>query len=685
MAGSGPLPPAGPDPLEGFWAPDGPLARTLTGYEPRPQQAAMARAVAQALDHDRTLLVEAGTGTGKTLAYLIPAVLSGKKVIVSTGTKALQDQLATHDVPMIEAALDRRLNWCVMKGRENYLCLYRHDQERAAHAARPVDTGDAMGWSRGSPAPLDAIARWSEITETGDRVELPWLGDDDPLWRSLSVTAEQCLGTACPRFEPCFLTQLKRRAAQADVVIVNHALFFADLALAGRASGSILPHHTAVICDEAHGLEDVAASHWGVTLSRARVLDLLADLRREPMVEAQAIDLPAWSRTLDRLRAATERAFDVLRASGGPNASARTRWMPEASHAGVAAGAELVDRLVVAAERMREWAARAEGWTRLAERVSAVAADARVLWRAEDPSYVYFVEPAPSNPKLTASPLDVSDLLRSALFGREAPRILTSATLTVCGEYAYLKSRIGIDEADELVLASPFDYAAQTLLYVPVHLPHPRDLQFPDAAADEIVRVVAASGGRAFLLFTSRRMLDAVHERCRARMDYLVLKQGEAPRMTLIERFKVEAPAVLFATMGFWQGIDVPGEALSCVVLDKLPFAPPDDPLVQARLNALRRRGEDPFTAYQLPAAAMWLKQGMGRLIRTRRDRGAICVLDARLVASWYGAFFLDSLPPSPVTTRFADLERFYAVEREAADDSSKLCYPQPREPGAVE
>ncbi len=645
----------GPDPFERFWAPDGPLARVLSGFEQRPQQVVMARAVARALEDGRTLLVEAGTGTGKTLAYLVPAVFSGKKVIVSTGTKALQDQLASHDLPIIEAALDRTLDWCVMKGRDNYLCLYRHDQ-----------MGEQTGLLGERRSPLEAVARWRETTETGDRAELTWLADDDPLWKSLSVTAEQCLGTACPQFEPCFLTRLKRRAARADVVIVNHALFFADLALGGRASGAILPHHTAVIFDEAHGLEDVAANHWGVTVSRFRLFDLLADLGREPIVAGGRLAESAWRRLLDELRVATERAFDALRAFQEAAGAGRSRWSPDACDAGASAGLDLLDRLSAVGAQAREQAAHGPGWERLAERTGAMAADVRFLWRAEDPAYVFWVEPAAANLRLTASPLDVSGLLRDALFARETVCVLTSATLATGGHYDYLRARLGIDHADEVVLQSPFDYATQTLLYIPVHLPRPRDPEFPRAASDEILRIAAASGGRAFLLFTSRRMLDLAYSLCASRLDCAVFKQGDAPRMTLIERFKAQTPSVLFATMGFWQGIDIEGDALSCVVLDKLPFAPPDDPLIQARLDALRRRGEDPFTAYQLPSAAMWLKQGMGRLIRSRRDRGAICVLDVRLLASRYGAYFLESLPPSPVTTRYEDVITFFSSEQRA-------------------
>lgn len=639
------------DRVERFWAADGPLARTLPGFERRAQQEAMARAVAEALDSGATLLVEAGTGTGKSLAYLVPAVFSGRKVVVSTGTKALQDQLAEHDLPIVEAALGASVSWCVMKGRQNYLCLLRHEQ------AEPSLLG-------GARATLEAITAWRETTETGDRAELAWMAEDDPIWASLSVSAEQCLGAACPRADPCFLTRMKRRAAAADVVIVNHALFFADLALGGHAAGSLLPHHTAIVFDEAHGLEEAAAAHWGVTISRARLLDLIADLRREPLPAdpgsgqgPSAADAAAWHRTVDALSAAAERTCEALRRTTASTAG-RVRWSPDGGPVD-AGGAELLDRLAAVADQLGGWAASAEGWTRLGERIAGIGADVRFLWRAEDPSYVFWIEPG-NNPRLTAAPLDVSALLRDALFSRETACVLTSATLAAGGGYAYIKSRLGIDAADELIVPSPFDYARQTLLYIAAHLPPPRDPAFATAAADEIVRLIAASRGRAFLLFTSRRMLDLAYGLCRSRLDYPLLKQGDAPRMALIERFKAHPSSVLFGTMGFWQGIDVAGEALSCVVLDKLPFAPPDDPLVEARLEALRRRGHDPFTAYQLPTAAMWLKQGMGRLIRSRSDRGVVAVLDSRLLTHRYGAFFLESLPPSPITTRLEDVERFF-------------------------
>lgn|SRR5574341_1525230 len=635
------------DAVEAAWQPGGALARVMPDFEPRPQQAAMARAVADALDADRTVLVEAGTGTGKTLAYLMPAVLSNKKVVISTGTRALQDQLAERELPLVERALGRSVDWCVLKGRENYVCVYRLD-----------DAATGPGRSL-LPEAIDAIRRWAANTDTGDRAELAWLADDDPLWPSVSVTAEQCLGSACPRYEPCFLTRVKRRAARADLVIVNHALFFADLAAGPHASGSIVPHHTAVIFDEAHGLEEVATSHWGVSVSRHRVRDLLADLRREPLPGGEASGRATLAEAADRVQAAAERAFDALRAVAGPDV-ARWRWAPDHAERAASSGLDLLSRLGDLQQGIEALGARGEGWARLAERVAALCRDARFLWRAEDPAYVFWIEANGALVRLSASPLDVSSILRETLFSSGRPCVLTSATLTAGRSFGYLKTRLGIDDSDELALASPFDYRAQALVYVPRDVPLPRDPRFIDAVADEVVRIVAASRGRAFVLFTSHRALDRVAQSCRARLDYPVLKQGAAPRMALIERFKAE-PSVLFATMGFWQGIDVPGEALSCVVLDKLPFAPPDDPIVQARTRALESDGLDPFGAYQLPAAAIWLKQGFGRLIRSRRDRGVIAILDRRLVTHGYGRFFLDSLPPAPVTISFADVERFFA------------------------
>jgi ATP-dependent DNA helicase DinG len=361
----------------------------------------------------------------------------------------------------------------------------------------------------------------------------------------------------------------------------------------------------------------------------------------------------------DRVQAAAERAFDALRAVAGPDA-ARWRWAPDHAERAASSGLDVLSRLGDLQRGIEALGARGEGWARLAERVAALCRDARFLWRAEDPAYVFWIEANGALVRLSASPLDVSSMLRETLFSSGRPCVLTSATLTAGGSFGYLKTRLGIDAADELALASPFDYRAQALVYVPCDVPLPRDPRFIDAVADEVVRIVAASRGRAFVLFTSHRALDRVAHSCRARLGYPVLKQGAAPRMALIERFKAE-PSVLFATMGFWQGIDVPGDALSCVVLDKLPFAPPDDPIVQARTRALESDGLDPFGAYQLPAAAIWLKQGFGRLIRSRRDRGVIAILDRRLITHGYGRFFLDSLPPAPVTSFFADVERFFA------------------------
>jgi ATP-dependent DNA helicase DinG len=606
----------------------------------------MARAVADALTNDRTLLVEAGTGTGKTLAYLIPAILSGTKVVISTGTRALQDQLAAHDVPLVERALGRAVDWCVLKGRDNYVCLYRLE-----------DAGAVSSQSSLRDSSIEAIRTWASETESGDRAELDWLGDDDPLWTRVSVTAEQCLGASCPRYEPCFLTKIKRRAARADLVIVNHALFFADLAAGSHGSGSIVPRHAAVIFDEAHVIEDVATAHWGVSVSRHRVRDLLADLRREPLPD----DAPsaAFHATLDRVHAAADRAFDALRAASGADAATRARWIPDHAERAAGAGLDLLARVAECGESLDGLSGRSDGWARLAERVGALARDAKFLWRAEDPAFVFWIEANGASVRLSASPLDVSSILRETLFSSGAPCVLTSATLTAGGSFQYVRSRLGIDHADELPLASPFDFATQALLYVPAAFPLPRDPDFVEAVADEVVRLVSASRGRAFILFTSRRMLERVSDSCRRRLEYPMLRQGESPRLVLIQRFKAE-PSVLFATMGFWQGIDVPGDALSCVVLDKLPFAPPDDPVVEARAAALKAEGLDPFSTYQLPTAAIWLKQGFGRLIRSRRDRGVIAILDRRLLTHRYGRFFLDSLPPAPVTTSFVDVERFF-------------------------
>jgi ATP-dependent DNA helicase DinG len=645
--------------VERVWGANGPLGRALPGFEPRPQQIAMAGAVADALANDRTLLVEAGTGTGKTLAYLIPAVLSGTKVVVSTGTRALQDQLAGHDVPLVERALGRAVDWCVLKGRENYVCLYRLD-----------DSEGTAGHSALQDPSLQAIRTWASETETGDRAELDWLGDDDPVWARASVTAEQCLGASCPRYEPCFLTKIKRRAARADLVIVNHALFFADLAAGSHGSGSIVPRHAAVIFDEAHVIEDVATAHWGVSVSRHRVRDLLADLRREPLPE----DAPsaAFHGALDRVYAAADRAFDALRAASGADAATRMRWIPDHAERAAGVGLDLLARVAEFRESLDGLSGRSDGWARLAERVGALARDTRFLWRAEDPAFVFWIEANGASVRLSASPLDVSSILRETLFSSGAPCVLTSATLTAGGSFEYVRSRLGIDHADELALASPFDFATQALLYVPDAFPLPRDPDFVDAAADQVVRLVTASRGRAFILFTSRRMLERVSDSCRRRLGYPVLRQGEAPRMVLIQRFKAE-PSVLFATMGFWQGIDVPGDALSCVVLDKLPFAPPDDPVVEARTAALKTQGFDPFATYQLPTAAIWLKQGFGRLIRSRRDRGVIAILDRRLLTHRYGRFFLDSLPPAPVTTSFVDVEQFFASREEGLPPNDPL------------
>jgi ATP-dependent DNA helicase DinG len=666
-----------------FFAPGGPLARVVAGYEPRPGQQQMALAVAGLLTSGGTLLAEAGTGTGKTLAYLIPALLSGQRVLVSTGTKNLQEQIFFKDLPALQQAMPVPFTVTMMKGRSNYLCLHRFalyrdgidgntSVPRHGHASMPrlIESGDRVL--------LPVIDQWSKTTTTGDRAELRDVPEDLPFWKDIAADAETCLGSDCPRYGDCFVTLMRQRAAESDVVIVNHHLLCADAAVRHGNYGEVIPSSPTLVVDEAHQLEDVATQYFGLSFSNFRIDDLLRDGTRLMTTRPFGERSDEIHRMLARIGDCARTFFSSIalaRTGRGAAVESRARYDAEAmadhfEDGMTLAGAleELEAALAVANRRgagseqpAAEPAAPGnEAASALQRRAGELRHDLRRLMRADDGDYVYFLETRGRGVFLRAAPIDVSRLVQDAVLDRFRSVVLTSATLAVDASFDYVKSRLGIKDSDELRVASEFDYARQALLYLPRRMPPPKAPGFAEAAARETIEILRRSRGRAFVLFTSYAVLRTVQQFVEMALPYPILVQGSAPRSVLIEEFRSTANAVLLATSSFWQGVDVVGEALSCVIVDKLPFASPGDPVTAARIDALKAGGGDAFSDYQVPLAILNLQQGLGRLIRHRTDRGVLAVLDPRLKTMGYGRRFLASLPPAPVTHDIDEVARFF-------------------------
>jgi ATP-dependent DNA helicase DinG len=641
------MPPADTLTVRRFFSRTGLLSRCHPGYEFRPGQLEMAEAVEAALAEKRHLIAEAGTGTGKTLAYLVPAILSGKRVVISTGTKNLQEQLFYKDVPFLQKHLGRNLQVCYMKGRNNYACRQKiYDAEKDAALEGLEEVAD-----------FEIIRNWEKTTETGDRAEIKTLPENTSAWAKIDARRDLCSGKKCPQFERCFLTLMHQRAHESDIIIVNHHLFFADLSVKEEDSAGIIPEYGAVVLDEAHEIEDIAGQYFGISISNYQFDELKRDITA--IAQRKSFGSHELDRILISVGDAATRFFSIFGSSSG-----RTGFREheaflenyEEQYSDVLHGLELISAHLQLIKNAPEEV------IPLFTRCAALARNLEVWMAGNDRRLVYWVERRGRGCFLQATPIDVSQILAGKLFNSVETVVLTSATLAVAGNFDYSSKRLGLDSARELVVPGHFDYPSQALFYVPQHLPDPRNPAFVRDASDEIARILRASRGRAFVLFTSYQQMRTVHDRVSFEIEYPTLLQGTGPRSALLEEFRSTRNCVLFATSSFWQGVDVPGEQLSCVIIDKLPFAVPNDPVVEARIRAIREDGGNAFYEYQIPQAALALKQGFGRLIRSRNDRGVLVLLDNRISKQRYGQVFFDSLPNYRFTTEFNDVESFFDV-----------------------
>jgi ATP-dependent DNA helicase DinG len=615
----------------------GPLARALPGYAYRPEQAAMAKAVGLALARLEPLIVEAGTGTGKTFAYLVPALLSGRSVIISTGTRTLQDQLFRRDVPLLAKALGLPVKIALLKGRANYLC--RHRMELA------TQQGSLLGDERNATRVLARVSRWAATTKAGDLSELTDLPEQSSVWPQITSTRENCLGQECPQFARCHVFEARRNAQAADIVVVNHHLLLADLALKDEGFGDLLPGAEAVILDEAHQVPDIAAQFFGQVWSVRQVQLLMRDVTAEMTaagIRAQSIAaaVAAVDAHLEELRAALQRDAGRYEWAGLPDAFLDVLPELETSLSDIAGQ---LDGLGAGA-----------GTANCARRAAALANGLAALRELSEDTGLRWVDVSPNGLLLQFTPFEIAERLREYVESRPCAWVFTSATLAIGEDFSHFAARIGLPDARTVRIDSPFDYPSQARIFLPPRMPEPQSPAFAASFIDACAPLLEASGGRAFLLYTSYRGLADGVRALQSRFPdppFPVLVQGDAPREALLNRFRELGNAVLLATGSFWEGVDVKGEALCIVAIDKLPFASPDDPLLKARLEGIRRRGGNPFFEYQLPQAVLALKQGVGRLIRDFDDFGVIVIGDPRLKTKTYGRVFLEALPASPVIT----------------------------------
>lgn len=623
----------------------GPFATQVHGFAPRPGQQAMAHRVESALTDRETLVVESGTGTGKTFAYLVPALLSGLRILISSGTRNLQDQLYRRDLPMVRDTLGLPVSAALLKGRANYLCLHR--MERAGAEGRFVSRENAAEFLR--------VESWARRTQSGDIAEVADVPEESELWPLVTSTTENCLGAECPRYTDCFVSRARRQAAEAEIVVINHHLFFADVSVRQEGFAQLLPTADAVIFDEAHQLPDIASGFFGVALSSHQLRNLCRDVVTEDVRESSGL------RELRPLADSVERAIaDFRLALGAP--TARVPWNDFSGRPPVVqALEELRVRLDDLSELLHVAAGRGPGLNNCANRAFTLSERLVEVTQGEDIDRVAWVEITPRGFTLHLTPLDVARSFQDQMRALGTKSwVYTSATLAVGEDFTHFTRRLGLDDVRTAQWSSPFNYEKHTLLYIPTGMPDPGSPDYTERLIDAALPVLQASGGRAFLLFTSHRALRIAADRLKDRLPHPLLVQGTMGRARLLERFVAAGDAVLLGTGSFWEGVDVRGPALSCVIIDKLPFAAPDDPVLKARAAACTAAGRNPFMEYQLPEAVIALKQGAGRLIRSLDDSGVLMLGDPRLYSRAYGRLFLDSLPPMPITRRVSDVETFF-------------------------
>lgn len=637
--------------LSHYFQPDGPFAQTIPGYHLRSQQLEMAEAVANAIEKREKLIVEAGTGTGKTFAYLVPALLSGGKVIISTGTKTLQDQLFNRDLPTVRSVLKTPVTTALLKGRANYICHYH--LERAA--------SEGLFKSREDVSHLKRIERYVKVTTSGDKANLSSVPENAPIWSHVTSTRENCLGQDCPRNKECFVLKARKAALDADVVVVNHHLFFADVVLRDEGMAELLPACNTVILDEAHQLPETATIFFGESISTAQLVELARDTRIEASVSAK--DFVPLHDACDKL----ESAARDLRIAVNDDAG---RFPVKAMHRYKdfdGALTALNNRLDEFIQLLETQAQRSDGLQRCFERSNELK-EKLIRWQEEsNTNLIRWVEVFNHSLQLQATPLSIAEPFKKQLESSAKAWIFTSATLSVKKDFHHYQTEMGLTDAMTASWESPFDFSKQALLYVPTNMPEPNTKEYTSAVVAAAFPVIKAAGGRTFCLFTSFRALEEARELLTAKfkeeqLDYPILVQGDGSRTELLERFRDLGNAVLLGSQSFWEGVDVKGEALSVVVIDKLPFSPPDDPVLAARIEEINKRGGNAFMDYQLPRSVINLKQGAGRLIRDENDRGVLMICDPRLISRHYGRSIWQSLPPMKRTRELEEVLSFFTI-----------------------
>jgi ATP-dependent DNA helicase DinG len=638
--------------MEKYFGPDGILASKVPGFEYRRGQLEMARAVVECFRSRVPLMAEAGTGTGKTLAYLVPAILSGEKVVVSTGTKTLQDQILDHDIPFLKKNINPKLRAVCLKGRRNYLCRRRFLE----FSYQPTL------WNKEEAKLFRRFQKWASTSNTGERSDANWLPDNFKTWNEVCSSSEYCLGQQCSEFARCHLSRLRNEAARADIVVVNHHLFFADLVLRKKGIGEVIPEYSAVVFDEAHQLEDVAGEYFGVHFSSMALSQLGQDILKECRKNSKLPDVKGIETIGRQLEVLSRLFYDSLAKQSGK--AGRFRFEP----ADVSEGFGRTSREIVHAlgelpamvEHLAEKSEKAENLACTGRRAGELSAALQLLIEQKDQTLVYWQELTKQAAFLNATPIDIGPVLNEFLFSTTPAVVMTSATLSVAGGFEFARNSLGTPaESRELLVLSPFEYERQAIAYIPARFPAPNDSAFCARMAEEAGRIIEKTSGRALFLFTSYKNMYEVHKLFQGKISFPLLVQGQKTKRALLQEFKEKVHSVLLATSSFWQGIDVPGEALSCVIIEKLPFEVPDDPVLAARLDRINSNGGNAFFDYQVPRAAIQLKQGIGRLIRSSKDWGVIAVFDIRMLTKNYGHIFVKCLPPCRLVHSLDEIDPF--------------------------